>query len=158
MIQARYLEFKPGLILNEVIQHKEKTMGKEKETLKILVVDDSEIDLEILQAQLEGLGFQNIIRCSDSRDANRLARQHRPDLILLDIMMPELTGGEVRELLKENPETREIPVIYISAIIKKKEQTSFEGFAGGQIIIAKPYYAEEISKAINSALGKALDS
>ncbi len=133
-------------------------MGKEKETLKILIVDDSEIDLKILQAQLEGLGFQNIIRCSDSRDANRLARQHRPDLILLDIMMHELSGGEVRELLWENPETREIPVIYISSIIKKEEQKSFGGLSDSQTIIAKPYYAEEISKAINSVLGKALDS
>ncbi len=133
-------------------------MGKEKETLKILIVDDSGIDLKILQAQLEGLGFQNIIRCSDSRDANRLARQHRPDLILLDIMMHELSGGEVRELLGENPETREIPVIYISSIIKKTEQKSFGRLLDGQPIIAKPYYAEEISKAINFVLGKALDS
>ncbi len=152
--KGHYLQSDSLLILNEIIQHKEKTMGKEKETLKILIVDDSEIDLEILQAQLEGLGFQNIIRCSDSRDANSLARQHRPDLILLDIMMPELTGGEVRELLMENPETREIPVIYISSIIKKKEQKSLESLSGGPIIIAKPYYAEEISKAINFVLGK----
>lgn len=73
-------------------------------------------------------------------------------------MMPEMTGGEVRELLLENPATREIPVIYISSIIKKEEQMSLEDFSGGQIIIAKPYYAEEISKAINFVLGKAIDS
>ena len=133
-------------------------MGNEKETLKILIVDDSEIDLEILQTQLEGLGFHNIIKCSDSRDANRLARQHRPDLILLDIMMPEMDGGEVRERLRENPETREIPVIYISAIITKEEQKSYGHLLGGETLIAKPYTIEEISKAINFALGKALDS
>ena len=133
-------------------------MGKEKETLKILIVDDSEIDLEFLQAQLEGLGFQNIIRCGDSRDANRLARQHRPDLILLDIMMPELSGGEVRGLLSENPVTREIPVIYISSIIKKEEQKPLEDLSGDQIIIAKPYNAEEISKTINFVLGKTIES
>jgi len=133
-------------------------MGNEKESLKILIVDDSEIDLEILQAQLEGLGFQNIIKCSDSRDANRLARQHRPDLIFLDIMMPELSGGDVRERLRANPETKEIPVIFASSIITKEEQKSFGHLSGGEILIAKPYSTEEISKAINFTLGKISDS
>ncbi len=133
-------------------------MGNEKEHLKILIVDNSEIDLEILQIQLEGLGFKNIINCSDSGDAIRLARQHRPDLILLDIMMPGLDGGDVRERLRANPETKEIPVIFISSIITKEEQKFLGPLSGGETLLAKPYSAEDISKAINLALGKIPDS
>ena len=48
--------------------------------------------------------------------------QHQPDLIILDVMMPELDGGQLREMLKESPETMGIPVIFASSILSKKEE------------------------------------
>ena len=128
-------------------------MRKEKESLKLLIVDDAEIDLDILESILMDLGFSNIIRTMRSMDAFRLAKKLQPDLIISDIMMPELTGGELREQLRENPETMEIPVIFVSSIISKKEEKKIGGqLVGGELLIAKPFVADEVSKAIDHAL------
>ena len=74
-------------------------MENEKETLKILIIDDAEIDLDILESILNQLGFQNIIRASSGMEGVQLAEKHRPELVMSDIMMPGIDGGEVRESL-----------------------------------------------------------
>ena len=126
-----------------------------KETLKILIVDDSEIDLEILESILMQIGFQNIIKSGSGKEALRLAEKHQPDLVISDIMMPELTGGKFRELLKENPLTEDIPVIYVSAIITKNEEEKHGGrLESGDVLIAKPYSAGIIAEVIDSVLRK----
>jgi len=130
-------------------------MGNEKEATKILIVDDSEVDLEVLQSHLEELGFQNIIKCSNGFDAIRLAEEHRPALILTDIMMPGMDGGALKERLNDNPETKGIPTVFVSSIITKKEQEEIEQLTSGDVIIAKPFSADEILKAIDLVLGNA---
>jgi CheY-like chemotaxis protein len=128
-------------------------MRQDKETIKILIVDDAEIDLDILEEILKGLGFSNVIKTMDGKDAFRLAKKHQPDLIISDIMMPELDGGQLRELLKESPETRGIPVIFASSILSKEEEKVHGGqLAGGEFLIAKPFEAVSISEAINLSL------
>ena len=130
-------------------------MENKKKTLKILIVDDSEIDLDILESILMQLGFQNIIKTGSGKEALRLAEKHQPDLVISDIMMPELTGGKFRELLKENPVTRDIPVIYVSAIITKNEEEERGGrLESGDFLIAKPFSISRIAEAIDFALIK----
>lgn len=68
--------------------------------------------------------------------------------------MPGIDGGALKELLTKNPETKDIPTIFLSAIITKKEQKSLEQSKTSNIIIAKPYSADEILKAIGFALGQ----
>jgi len=105
------------------------------------------------------LGFQNVIKSYSGQEAVRLAKEHQPDLFLIDINMPKMTGGEFRRLLKENPLTRNIPVIFISGMISKQEEKELGGrFASGDLIIAKPYSKERIAQAIEVALKKASDS
>ncbi len=69
----------------------------EKENLKILIVDDNEKDLKLLELKLIQLGFRNIIKARDGQEALKLALRHLPDLICLDLMMPGLDGGMVKE-------------------------------------------------------------
>jgi len=134
-------------------------MEQKKEVLKILIVDDNELDLEMLEAMLVNLGFQNVIKSSSGQEAVRLAKEHQPDLFLIDINMPKMTGGEFRRLLKENPLTSNIPVIFISGMISKQEEKELDGrFASGDFIIAKPYSKVRIAQAIEVALKKASDS
>ena len=133
-------------------------MEKERETLKILIVDDSEIDIDILEEILKQLGFQNIIKAKSGKEAVELAAKHLPDLIFLDIMMPGLDGGGVKERLNENAETRDIPTIFISSIIKRKEQRRLGELTGGRILLAKPFSPDDISKTIDIVLGKTPDS
>jgi CheY-like chemotaxis protein len=124
-------------------------MREDKKPIKILIVDDAEIDLEILEEILKGLGNPNIIKTMDGKAAFRLAKQHLPDLIISDIMMPELDGGQLREMLKENPETSAIPVIFASSILSKEEEKKHGGrLAGGEFLIVRPFEADAISKAI----------
>ena len=125
----------------------------EKEKLKILIVDDSEKDLKLLELQLIQLGFNNIIKAKDGQEALKLAWRHLPDLICLDLMMPGLDGGRVKERLKEDHKTKNIPTIVLSSIITKDEQKSMQYLKGGDIIIAKPYSSDELSEAIDKSLG-----
>lgn len=128
-------------------------MRKSKESIKIIIVDDSEIDLDILEEVLMGLGYSNVIKTMDGRDAFNLAKKHQPDLIISDIMMPELDGGELVEKLRENPATKGIPVIFASSIVSKKEEKTLGGqLVGGELLIAKPFEADAISGAIDLSL------
>jgi putative two-component system response regulator len=134
-------------------------MEFEKESMKILIVDDNEIDLELLEAILKNLGFQKIITSESGKEAIRLAEEHKPDLFFIDINMPGMTGGEFRGLLKKNPVTKDIPVIFISGMISKEEEKELGGrFASGDFIIAKPFSGEKIAQVILAVLGKAPES
>ena len=81
----------------------------------ILVVDDNSQNLELLQAYLEDLRCK-VITAVDGLEAMKAVTQHNPDLILLDIMMPRMSGFEVCRRLKQNPATADIPVVMITAL------------------------------------------
>ena len=125
----------------------------EKEKLKILIVDDNEKDLKLLELKLIQLGFRNIIKARDGQEAIKLALRHLPDLICLDLMMPKLDGGMVKERLKKDHKTKNIPTIVLSSIITKDEQKNMQYLKGGDIIIAKPYSSDELLEAIDKSLG-----
>ena len=81
----------------------------------ILVVDDNSQNLELLQAYLEDLGCK-VISAEDGVEAMEAVAEHNPDLILLDIMMPRMSGFEVCRRLKENEDTAGIPVVMVTAL------------------------------------------
>jgi CheY-like chemotaxis protein len=129
-------------------------MAKTKEDLKILIVDDDEMALKVLELKLIQLGFTNIVKESRSTEAFETAVKFLPDLIFLDIIMPGLDGGKVKEQLAGNFWTKDIPVVFLSAIISKGEEKRLGGrLAGGGIIISKPYSSDEILKAIERTIG-----
>ncbi len=125
----------------------------EKESLvsaNILVVDDNPANLRLLAEILKERG--NKIRLvKDSKIAIQSALVERPDLILLDIMMPEVDGYEVCSQLKANPKTRNIPVIFLSA--KGEVFDKVKGFSLGAVdYITKPFAAEEVVARIENHL------
>jgi two-component system, OmpR family, alkaline phosphatase synthesis response regulator PhoP len=83
---------------------------------KILVVDDNVQNRELLEAYMEELEGVVTIAASDGRQALALVESEKPDLILLDIMMPKMSGYEVCKKLKSDPATRDIPVIMVTAL------------------------------------------
>jgi len=86
-----------------------------EKTPTILVVDDNQQNLELLQAYLEDIDCRSI-PASDGRTALNLVGEDPPDLILLDVMMPKMSGFEVCRRLKNDPKTAEIPVIMVTAL------------------------------------------
>ncbi len=105
---------------------------------KILVVDDEPDILKVLVARLKEHGFETVT-AANGEEALLQAAAHKPNLIILDIMMPVMDGTEAAQRLKENPRTRDIPIIFLSALQTKTEEASDGGEVGDNIILAKPF-------------------
>jgi CheY-like chemotaxis protein len=120
-----------------------------KENLKIHIIDDNEIDLELLETILRKMGFQNIVTSKSGEEAIQSAKEYQPHLLFIDIMLPGMSGGEFRELLKGHPETERASVIFISGIISKAEEKELGGrLKSGDVIIAKPFSKDRIAEAM----------
>jgi CheY-like chemotaxis protein len=87
---------------------------KSTEKNKILVVDDSTTNIVLIEAILSGKGY-DIITSQSVKEASLLIKKQRPDLILLDLLMPKVSGYDFLKDLKANDETKDIPVIIVSA-------------------------------------------
>ena len=95
---------------------KQKRAEKEQEkTPTVLVVDDDQPSLELLQAYLEDVDCKTVTAC-DGPDALEIIAKEPPDLILLDVMMPKMSGFEVCKRIKKDPKTSDIPVIMVTAL------------------------------------------
>jgi len=108
----------------------------------ILVVDDTEPNVRLLAHVLKKEGY-DVLAAFSGEDALKMVSKKKPDIILLDIMMPEMDGFEVCERLKQDEQTKDIPVIFLSAL--SETESKVKGFkAGGVDYITKPFQREEI--------------
>ena len=102
----------------------------------VLVVEDNELNMKLFNDLLEAHGYK-VVQTRDGLSALEIARKHMPDLILMDIQLPEVSGIEVTKWLKEDPDLRRIPVIAVTAFaMKGDEQKIREG--GCEAYISKP--------------------
>ena len=116
----------------------------------ILVVDDTPDNLRLLSAMLTQLGYE-VRRVINGQTALKTAQAAPPDLILLDIMMPDMNGYEVCQRLKASEQTRDIPVIFISALDEVLDKV--KAFAvGGVDYITKPFSEEEVFARVETNL------
>ena len=107
---------------------------------KILVVDDVMPNVLLLKVMLTNEKF-NIVTASNGEQAIEQVRNEKPDLILLDVMMPGMTGYEVAQVLQNDPETKEIPIIFLTALNTSEDIVC--GFRmGGSDFISKPFNKE----------------
>ncbi|MEK7338322.1 MAG: response regulator, partial [candidate division NC10 bacterium] len=88
---------------------------------KVLVVDDEPLMAQMLTDRLQEL-YVDVLRASNGVEALEMAWEHVPDLILLDVMMPKIDGFEVAKILKENPRTATIPIIFLTAHSQVKDK------------------------------------
>jgi CheY-like chemotaxis protein len=124
----------------------------ENKKKKILLIDDEEDFCFFVKLNLEKTGKYEILTTTSGSKGIIMASKEQPDLILLDIIMPEMSGGQVAEQLLESPRTKDIPVLFITAIASRREVQSQEGIIGGRQFIAKPVTPEEIMEKINRVL------
>jgi two-component system, cell cycle response regulator DivK len=114
----------------------------------ILTIDDCQDHRLLMTALLEILGYRSMA-ASEGTTALRLAQRHQPALILLDICMPGLDGNTVVRLLKQNAQTAAIPVVAVTAMVRRREQFLADGFDD---YLAKPYTIESLDHIIQRHL------
>ena len=121
---------------------------------KILVVDDEIYIVHILDFSL-GMEGYDVVTALDGEQALERIRSEKPDLIVLDIMMPKLDGYEVGKTIKSDPATKQIPVILLSAKGRNVDQKM--GFdVGADDYITKPFSPRKLVERINQLLGQSI--
>src|SRR5271157_535003 len=116
---------------------------------RILIVDDERDFIELVQYRLAGLGCEFIV-ANDGVQALSQARQFKPDLILLDILLPDLDGLSVCEILRRQPATKKIPVIFVSAL--SGDVTRRNAAMRAEDFFTKPLNMERLERRINDLL------
>ncbi|HEY5541287.1 MAG TPA: response regulator [Coriobacteriia bacterium] len=117
---------------------------------KILVVDDEPSIVKLVTASLSGRGYE-IFQAYDGQEAIVQAKLHKPDLILLDVMMPRMDGTEARKRLLADPETKDIPVIHLTAVGDFDKQR--EALADGATdYIVKPFAPSDLAHIVADML------
>ena len=119
----------------------------------ILIVEDNDLNMKLFHDLLEAHGY-NTLQTKDGIEALKLARQHRPDLILMDIQLPEISGLEVTKWIKEDDELKSIPIIAVTAFaMKGDEERILQGGCEGYISkpISVPHFLETIARYIGPA-------
>jgi two-component system cell cycle response regulator DivK len=113
----------------------------------VLIVEDNELNMKLFNDLLEAHGYR-VLQTREGLSALDIARQHKPDLILMDIQLPEVSGIEVTKWLKEDEELRSIPVVAVTAFaMKGDEQKIREG--GCEAYISKPISVASFMATIN---------
>ncbi|OGX18790.1 MAG: hypothetical protein A3K83_02510 [Omnitrophica WOR_2 bacterium RBG_13_44_8b] len=116
------------------------------EKKKILIVDDEEHILMLLENRLSKAGYA-VVKANNGKDAIIMARTELPSLIIIDILMPGIDGPKAVSILEEDPKTKDIPVIFLTALVGKDEERERK-VVSGRYFIAKPFDPEQLLKEV----------
>lgn len=116
----------------------------------VLIVEDNELNMKLFNDLLEAHGYATL-QTRDGMEALRIARESRPDLILMDIQLPEISGLEVTKWLKEDDQLRHIPVVAVTAFAMKGDEEKIRN-GGCEDYIAKPISIETFMTTVNKHL------
>ncbi|MBV6657813.1 MAG: response regulator [Devosiaceae bacterium] len=117
----------------------------------ILIVEDNELNMKLFSDLLEAKGYQTV-KTGNGMDAMDLAREHRPDLILMDIQLPEVSGLDVTRWLKEDDELRHIPVVAVTAFAMKGDEERIRS-GGCEAYISKPISVTHFLDTVRTFVG-----
>ncbi|MBK1837952.1 response regulator [Azospirillum sp. YIM B02556] len=122
-----------------------------KPTKTVLIVEDNELNMKLFHDLLEAHGY-GTLQTREGMEAMRLARQHRPDLILMDIQLPEVSGLEVTRWIKDDPELRSIPVVAVTAFAMKGDEEKIRQ-GGCEDYVSKPISVVRFLETVKKFLG-----
>ena len=124
----------------------------EDDVRTVLVADDDEDILQLVSFRLERAGY-NVITASDGQKAIAAAREHQPDLAVLDVMMPGMNGYDVTRALRADEATAQIPVILLTARVQEADVS--RGFeAGADDYLRKPFSPQELRSRVQAILAR----
>ncbi|MBI4342411.1 MAG: response regulator [Candidatus Omnitrophica bacterium] len=117
---------------------------------RLLVVDDEPSIAKIVRKQLEVAGYEVTVAV-DGLEGLTIAREALPELIVLDVMLPKMNGVEVCSTLKQDPKTRQIPILMLTAKAQRQDQdTGLQ--AGADAFLTKPFQLEELLEKVKTLL------
>ncbi len=119
---------------------------------KVLVVDDEPGFTKIVKLTLEKADHYRVFEENDPLKAVETAHKVSPDIILLDIVMPGMDGGDVLANLKADPVLKHVPVVFVTAIVRKKEVDEHAGTIGGTFYVSKPVTVEGLIRVVEEHL------
>ena len=119
---------------------------------KILVVDDEKTITRLLKLNLEKTGIYVVRQENLGAKVLDAAREFKPDLVLLDVMMPDMDGGDIAAGLQNDPCLRRVPIVFLTAAVKKEELNACHGVIGGFPYIAKPLNVKGVISTIEKHL------
>ena len=118
---------------------------------RVLIVEDNDLNMKLFHDLLEAHGYATL-QTKDGMEALKLARQHHPDLILMDIQLPEVSGLEVTKWIKEDDDLKAIPIIAVTAFAMKGDEEKIrEG--GCEAYIAKPISVTQFLETVRRFVG-----
>ena len=115
-----------------------------------MVDDDLEIS-SLVQYTLESMGHQ-VKLCDNGREVMDMIRSYKPDLLILDVMLPGIDGYSLANLITEDAETRQLPIIVLSAL--EPSRTMFQKFSQVAAFLTKPFNTDDLMEAVKTALTK----
>ncbi len=119
----------------------------------VLIVEDNDLNMKLFNDLLEAHGYATL-KTADGIEALELARAHHPDLILMDIQLPEVSGLEVTKWIKEDDRLRDIPIIAVTAFAMKGDEERIR--AGGcEAYLSKPISVSKFLETVRAFLGPA---
>lgn len=122
------------------------------EVKKIMIVDDDADLINLLKTKLEKTGRYKVVHTTEGTEAQKLAQRESPDLIICDIDMPDMEGGDVERALSEDEQTRNIPVLFHSSLVSKSDVERSGGIIGGKQMASKSGNIKELIIRIESLI------
>jgi CheY-like chemotaxis protein len=119
---------------------------------RILVVDDEPSITRLLKLNLEQTGDYVVRTENGATSALTAAQEFRPNLILMDVAMPGMDGGELARRIQDTPKLNSVPIVFLTALATKQEVSKSHGFIGGMPFLAKPVNMEEVLTCIGKHL------
>jgi two-component system phosphate regulon response regulator PhoB len=126
-----------------------------KQKKRVMVVDDEQGFTEMVRMSLEQMGNYSVCEVNDPRKAVSAARTFMPELILLDVMMPEMDGGDVASALGGDAELADVPLIYLTALVSKEEAPAAGMRNPRHRFLPKPTSMVELMETIDETLARA---
>ena len=117
----------------------------------VLIVEDSELNMRLFNDLLEAFGYKTV-KSRDGRQAIPLAREHMPDLIIMDIQLPEISGLEITDRLKKDPALKAIPVVAVTAFAMRGDEQKIMA-AGCDAYLSKPISVTTFLETIRKFIG-----
>ena len=118
---------------------------------KVLIVEDNELNMKLFNDLLEAHGYQTV-QTRSGLEATGLARTHNPDLILMDIQLPEVSGLQVTQWIKEDPDLKQLPVIAITAFAMKGDEEKIRQ-GGCEAYLSKPISVVKFLETVKNYIG-----